>query len=65
MVCGRGDSDVWYVGSGESLVTVMCMWGGVRAMCGMWGEVRVVSHWGVKIAVSHWRVKISGESLGG
>ena len=24
------------------VVTVMCMWGGVRAMCGMWGGVRVM-----------------------
>ena len=39
MVCGRGNSDVW--GMWE-VVTVMCMWGGVRAMCGMWGGVRAM-----------------------
>ena len=38
MVYGRDDSDVgmWEV------VTVMYMWGGVRAMCGMWGGVSLV-----------------------
>ena len=38
---GRGEGDVWYEGgltvmSGIwEVVTVMCMWGGVRVMCGM------------------------------
>ena len=40
--CERGEGDVWYVGGMTvmcgmwEVVTVMCMWGGVRAMYGMW-----------------------------
>ena len=39
--CERGEGDVWYAGGVTvmcgmwEVVTVMCMWGGVRAMCGM------------------------------
>ena len=29
--CERGEGDVWYAGG----VRMMCMWGGVRVMCGM------------------------------
>ena len=47
--CERGEGDVWYVGGVTvmcgmwEVVTVMCMWGGVRAMCGIYvGRVRVM-----------------------
>ena len=57
MVCGRDDSDVWYVGSGDSNVYVgrSFMWGGVRVMCGVWGGVRAMyGMWEVVTVTCMW-----------